>query len=225
VTRRNDRAHQPSEPDLGEPPAEADALPRSLAGAELEDARYSNEGRPGRDAAGLNAFGCRFEGIDVSEASLRRVRLRDSLIHGGSLANADATEASFVRTELRGVRATGVTLTRAKLVDVTFAECRLDFSSVRSASLERVRFEGCRMEEADLSGVSALDVVFEGCDLTRASLAEVRFERCEMVGCSLDGIGNPERLRDVGMPWQDVLRSAATLAAGIGVRILEDEAV
>jgi uncharacterized protein YjbI with pentapeptide repeats len=130
-----------------------------------------------------------------------------------------------VRTELRGVRATGVTLTRAKLVDVTFAECRLDFSSVRSASLERVRFEGCRMEEADLSGVSALDVVFEGCDLTRASLAEVRFERCEMVGCSLDGIGNPERLRDVGMPWQDVLRSAATLATGIGVRILEDEAV
>lgn len=225
VTRRNDRARRPSEPDLGEPPAEADAFPRNLAGAELEDARYSNEDRPGRDAAGLTAFGCRFDAIDLSETSVRRARLRDSLIQGGSLANADATEASFARTELRGVRATGVTLTRAKLVDVTFAECRLDFSSLRSASLERARFEGCRMEDADLSGVSALDVVFEWCDLTRTSLAEARFERCEMIGCSLDGVGNPERLRDVGIPWDDVVRSAATLAAGIGVRILEDGAV
>lgn len=222
MTRRNDRAHTPSAPDLSEPPDRVEPLPGGLAGAELEDARYAGDDRSGGDAGGMSALGCAFDDIDLSETALRRVRLRDCVLKGGSLANADATEASLTRVELRGVRATGVTLARAKLVDVTFVECRLDFTSLRSASLERVRFEGCRMEEADLGGLSALDVVFHWSDLTRASLAEARFERCEMIGCALDGLGNPERLRDVGMRWDDVLGSAATLATGLGVRILEE---
>lgn len=44
-----------------------------------------------------------------------------------------------------------------------------------------------------------------------------------MRGCELDGVGNPEQLRGIVMPWPDIVRSAAVLAEGVGIRVLDDE--
>jgi hypothetical protein len=79
------------------------------------------------------------------------------------------------------------------------------------------------MEEADFYGAAVTSVAFVSCDLTKASIAEATFGRCEMRDCELNGIGNAERLRGVAIPWPDIVRSAAVLAEGVGVDILEDD--
>ena len=79
------------------------------------------------------------------------------------------------------------------------------------------------MEEADLYKATLTSVAFLACDLTNASLAEAIFHRGEMRDCELNGVGNPEQLRGVAMPRPDIIRSAAVLASGVGVRILEDD--
>jgi hypothetical protein len=44
-----------------------------------------------------------------------------------------------------------------------------------------------------------------------------------MRGCDLDSLKSPERLRGVGMPVEDVLRSAVVLARGLDVRIVDTD--
>jgi uncharacterized protein YjbI with pentapeptide repeats len=174
-------------------------------------------------ANGGSVTDARFSDIDVGGDLLRRASLRDVVIEDGDGANADASEATFTRVEIRRVRLTGVALGGTRLQDVVFVDCRLDLASLRTARLERVRFDDWRMEEVDLYGATMSSTVFSGCELTRASLAGASFSRSEMRGCTLDGVSNAERLRGVAMPWADVLRSAAVLADGLGIRVVDEE--
>jgi len=145
------------------------------------------------------------------------------VIDKGDWANADASEATLSRVEVRDVRMTGVVLAGSRINDAVFVRCRLNMSSFRFATLDGVRFEDCLMEEADLYRATLTSAAFMTCDLMGANLAEAKFERSEMRGCALDGVGNPERLTGVAMPWPDIVRSAGILAAGVGVRIIDGE--
>ncbi len=220
--RSNSRPIEPSPPDLADEDGPAERLPEALTDLELEERTFSGDAA-GRDASGVRLIGCRLEDVELSGALLRRASLRDVLVAGGSWANVDAPDAGFTRVELRSVRATGAGFAGAKLTDMTFADCRLDLSSFRFATLDRVRFERCRMGEADLYGANLSSVVFESCTLARATLSEARFERSEMRDCDLEGIVDPTRLRDVGMLWGDIVRNAAVFAGGIGIRLLADD--
>jgi uncharacterized protein YjbI with pentapeptide repeats len=213
---------EPSPPDLPEDLARR-ALPDGLAGVELTAFAFDGDEAAGPDATAIEVAECSFSRVDLSGVGLRRASIRDCLVEGGSWANVDATEAVLRRLRVRGVRLTGATFVRARLEDVVFVDCRMDFASLRFAELERVRFEDCRLEDADLYRARLSNVVFASCSLVRASIAEATFERSEMRDCDLTSLGNAERLRNVGIPWTDVLRNAATLAQGLGVRILDDD--
>ena len=177
----------------------------------------------GRDAHGLQLIESRVQEVDLARAVLRRATLRDVVITGGDWANIDAPETIIRRVELRGLRLTGAVLAAAKIQDACFIQCRLDLCSLRFATLDRARFEDCRMEEADFYEAALNSVAFVDCDLSRATLAKATFQRCEMRGCELSGINGADRLRGVTMPWLDILRSAAVLADGVGVRILDED--
>jgi uncharacterized protein YjbI with pentapeptide repeats len=177
----------------------------------------------GRDATALTSTEGRLEDVVLSEATARRMTLRDVAVDRGAWANVDASEATLTRVELRGVRLTGAVFAGATLDDVRFVACRLDLSSFRFARMEGVRFEECRLEEADLYKATMTASAFMSCDLTRGNLAEATFQAYAMHGCELQGARNPERLRGVAMPWPDVVRSAAVLATGVGVGILDED--
>lgn len=217
---KSERPREPSPPDL--PDVLSSDIPAELRAVEVREQHLVGSGLSGRDATSLQLIESRIEDVDLSGAILRRVSIRDTVIDGGDWANADASEATLTRVELRGLRLTGAVLAGAQIKDATFVECRLDLSSFRSAQLDGVRFDNCRMEEADLYQAALTSVAFWTCDLTKATLAKATFHRCEMRDCELNGVGNPEQLRGVAMPWPDIVRSAAVLALGVGVRIQDD---
>jgi uncharacterized protein YjbI with pentapeptide repeats len=186
-------------------------LEQHLMGLDLSD----------RNGEGVQLAECRVENVDLSGATLRRSSMRDVVVDGGSWANVDVTEATLQRIELRNVRLTGAVLAGVSLRDMSFVDCRMDLSAIRFGRLERVRFENCRMEEIDLYEAKLSSVIFAGCALTNASLAKATFASCEMYECDLDGIGNPEQLRGVGMPWPDIVRSARVLAAAAGIHVVD----
>ena len=186
-------------------------LEQHLMGLDLSD----------RNGEGVQLVECRAENVDLSGAVLRRSSMRDVVVDGGSWANVDVTEATLQRIELRNVRLTGAVLAGVSLRDMSFVDCRMDLSAIRFGRLERVRFENCRMEEIDLYEAKLSSVIFAGCALTNASLAKATFASCEMYECDLDGIGNPEQLRGVGMPWPDIVRSARVLAAAAGIHVVD----
>jgi uncharacterized protein YjbI with pentapeptide repeats len=65
-------------------------------------------------------------------------------------------------------------------------------------------------------------VRFERSPLTGASLAGAVMKDVELRGCDLENVTGAAALRGARMPWNDVLASAATLAAALGIAIAED---
>jgi uncharacterized protein YjbI with pentapeptide repeats len=66
-------------------------------------------------------------------------------------------------------------------------------------------------------------VRFDDCDLSEIDLTGAAFADCEMRGCTLDGLRGADRLRGVAMAWEDIVASAGTFAAALGVRALDDD--
>ncbi len=158
---------------------------------------------------------------DLTGRGLRALELTDVRVEGADWANLRAPRASWTRVELRGVRLTGGELAEALLRDVTFVDCRVDLTGLRSARLERVRFDGCRLEELDLYGSKLVDVRFERCELREATFSGARLERCAISRCDLSGLRGAESLAGVRMTWDDVLANAPVFALALGVEIAD----
>jgi uncharacterized protein YjbI with pentapeptide repeats len=219
--RRIKRPVAPATPDVTDELGILAEAPLDLRGVQILGQQLVGLELSERNGEGVQLLECRAENVDLSGAALRHASMRDLVVDGGSWANGDFTEATLQRVELRNVRLTGAVLAGVSLRDVSFADCRMDLAAIRFGRLERVRFQSCRMDEIDLYEAKLSSVVFAGCGLTNASLAKATFASCEMHECDLDGVGNPEQLRGVGMPWPDIVRSAAVLAAAAGVHVVD----
>jgi uncharacterized protein YjbI with pentapeptide repeats len=193
----------------------------SLAGLALEAAALDRADFAGQTSSEVRVDGCRLTHAEFSESNMNHVLLQDVVVSGGSWANVRVREMRMRRASFTGVRLTGATLSAAAIEDVLFTDCRIDLASFRSAKLTRVRFERCRLDEVDFGGAKLASVAFVDSTLVRALWTDATLSRCEMRGTDLTGAGNPERLRGVRMPWQDVLASAAVLAAAVGIEIVE----
>ena len=146
----------------------------------------------------------------------------DCELVGCDLANVVARGAAMRRVELRTARLTGLAWTEGELQDVAFRDCRADLASFADTRLLRVVFEGCVLREADLQGASLQSVRFQDCDLSGADLTGAHMTRCELRGCVLDGLKGVASLRGAAMPWPDVVGAAGTLAAALGIAVIED---
>ncbi len=78
------------------------------------------------------------------------------------------------------------------------------------------------MEESDFYETQLRSVMFSDLDLSGVTLTGATFAESEMRGCDLSSAHRPERLRGVRMPWSDVIRTTAELAAGIGIEVLDE---
>ena len=67
-----------------------------------------------------------------------------------------------------------------------------------------------------------MSVLFERCPLVGATLSEATLDRVELRGCDLEGLKGAERLRGARMPWPDIVASAGTFAATLGI-VASDE--
>jgi uncharacterized protein YjbI with pentapeptide repeats len=160
---------------------------------------------------------------ELADHTLSEGRLTDLRFVRGSLANADLTCCDVRRVELSGCRATGSTFAEASIADVVFAECRLDLASFRFATLERVVFRDCRLEEADFYRARLSSVLFERSPLTGATYSEASIDRVELRGCDIADLKGAERLRGARMPWVDIVASAGTFAATLGIVPSDEE--
>ncbi|HST25702.1 MAG TPA: pentapeptide repeat-containing protein [Gaiellaceae bacterium] len=212
----------PSPPDLPETLEPLERPPAELRGVKLQERLLVSLDLSGRTGHDLRIVESRLERVDLSDAAMRGLSLRDVAVHEGSWAGLAAESARLERVELHGVRMTGASFPNGSFRDVVFVDCLLDLANFRFCELTDARFERCRLEESDLYEAKLLSVMFAECDLTGVSLAGAVFERAEMRGCRLAAVGNPDRLRGVRMPLADAVAAADVLAAAAGIEIVED---
>jgi uncharacterized protein YjbI with pentapeptide repeats len=133
--------------------------------------------------------------LDLSEAKLRGLRLRD--VEGGDVnaVNGDWRGAELNRVSFEGARLTGLDLGEARLEEAHFKSCKLDYANFRHAVVEHVTFEDCVLANADFQGARIYAARFSGCqlgaaDFTKAELAHVDFRGSELaLAGSVLGLG------------------------------------
>jgi len=137
----------------------------------------------------------RLRELDLSEAKLRSLRLRD--VEGGDVnaVNGDWRGAELNRISFEAARLTGLDLGEARLEEVHFKSCKLDYANFRHAVVEHVTFEDCVLANADFQGARIYAVRFSSCqlgaaDFTKAELAHVDFRGSELaLAGSVLGLG------------------------------------
>ena len=218
-----DRIRDPELPRV--PPAlEAHADVRLDHEAELVEAEVRDLAAPALQARHLSFRKSRLTGWTLDGARLARPELRDVVLAHCSLSAVQTREASVARVVFDGCRMTGVGWAEATLEDVVFRGCQLDLASFGAATLRRVVFEDCVLREAELQDAGADQVQFLGCDLTGASFRRARFARSVLRGCRLEAIAGVEGLRGTALPWPELVGLAGTLAAALGIGVLDEEA-
>ncbi len=196
--------------------------------AELEDATtYEDVELGDEDFSGLRMHsvdwrGGRLTNVDLSDAELQGGGLTDVQLDRCALTNVRARGAAMRRTNLTESSITGLTWSDGLLFDSVLEDCRGDFASLRFSKIERTLFRRCRLDELDLHRAQLTSVVFEDCDLTGADFSQARFNRCEVLGCKMERIQGVADLRGVAMRWSDILGLAGTLAATLGLSIVDE---
>ena len=218
------RSSGPPEPDRPDIPAELRVLGADLdlSSGPFECVGVEHLDLARRDVTSLQLEQSRLRQVVLDLATLASARIQDVHVKGGSWANTLAIGTTLHRVEFEAVRMTGVNFAEAVLRDVRFVGCRIDLASFRFCRLERVRFEHCQLTESDFYGAKIDSVVFADSDLGRAILAEATFTGSEMRGCSVTGAVNPDRLRGVGMRWDDIVAAAGELARATGVHVIDE---
>jgi len=133
----------------------------------------------GLSLEGADVTGCRFEGIDLTEASLRGARLTDCRFERCEMTLVDLTDATLHDVEMVACRLQGVAFEATARdpfgLSVTYRDCDLGLASFRDLDMRACRFEGGRMREAflvdcDLRAVPLRDLDATGAEIRRCDL-------------------------------------------------------
>jgi uncharacterized protein YjbI with pentapeptide repeats len=176
----------------------------------------------GHSARGVEIVRSRFTDADLGAAQLRGLRLSDCEVVTSNLANLVAIDGTLERCAFSACRLTGFSWP-GTLEEVRFSDCRIDLAAFGHARFRRAVFEGCLLADADFRDARFDSVAFHRCDLTTATFSGARFERSEIRGCTLDGIRGVDGLHGAALDWEDVVGLAGSMAAALGIRVVEDD--
>ena len=202
-----------------------DQIGGALARIDAEG-RYQNVHVTGADfsrvaAAHVEIVAARLERVDLAEAHLPGVVVRDVAIDRGDWSNVVAYQAHLTRSTLHGVRLTGAQIIDSGLSDVVFEDAKLDLAVFRSSRLRRVEFRGCNLARADFANASIGGATFIDCDLAGAQFSQAKAEGARFSHCQLDGIGGVTSLRGASMSNDDLVLLTRVFAKALGIEIVD----
>jgi uncharacterized protein YjbI with pentapeptide repeats len=164
----------------------------------------------------------RLSGLALAATHAPGLKLIDVVLRDCDLSNVDGREGSLHRVEVRQSRLVGFGLAGGiaqdlRVVESTLTLASFSFARLRNVIFDRVKLTDASFMEAQLERVEFVDCELDGCDFRSAKLKD-----CAIRGTSLEGVLGVESMNGLRMPWPDILGSAATLAAALGITVESD---
>jgi uncharacterized protein YjbI with pentapeptide repeats len=183
-------------------------------------------------AEGQTSEPVRARRIRVTESELRGIAIEadnapglqfsDVVLRGCDLSNIDGREGSLRRVEIHESRLVGFGLAAGTIQDLRVIDSTLALASLAFSRLYNVVFDHVDLTEASFMEARLESVAFIDCKLAGADFRGATQKGCAIRGTPLDGILGTNWLKGVVMPWADVLASAPTLAAALGIIVEQD---
>lgn len=160
-------------------------------------------------------------GVQIDAPAAPGLRLRDVVLRGCDLSNADGREGSLRRVEIHDSRLMGFGLAGGDVQDLRVLDSSLALGTLAFSRLKDVIFERVDLTETSFMQAQLERVAFIDCRLAGTDFRAAKLNGCTIRGTSLEGVIGIESLRGVSMRWVDVLESAGALAAALGIHIDE----
>jgi uncharacterized protein YjbI with pentapeptide repeats len=222
VANRRERppADAPKAPLVDDVPDEGVALDPDESG-ELADARIVDV--VGDELDDLELVRCVVEGVRLTARSARRIRLVDVVLRDCELSGVDLGEASHRRVRFERCRAEGLDAGLVRAADVVVVDSKLTGAGLRMSGWERARFDGCDLRETEWAESTLQRVEFASCDLTGADVSRVRMEAVRFRSTRLDGVKGARALGGATIDALQVIPVALSVFADLGIRVADDE--
>ena len=183
--------------------------------AELADARVV--GVAGEDLDDVALVRCVVEGVRLTAASARRVRLTDVVLRDCELSGLDLQEARLRRVRIERCRATGLEGGALHAADVAVVDTKLADAGLRMTEWERVAFVGVEATGVDWTAASLRGASFVGCDLSGAVLSRCRMDEVTFRASGLDDLVGARALAGAVVDGPQLVPVALALFADLGI--------
>lgn len=179
---------------------------QDLSGLDLSQLNFS--GLSFREAVldETQLAGCKFDGADLTDASLAKATLSDATFQKANLENADFTEVIASGTRWAAANVTSTEFGGAKLAKADFKGCKGRQSGFAGCDLAGANFEDCELDQPDFTGASlaggnfrnavlpdagfyeilAPDANFEGAHILRGRFSDAQLMNSNFKGCVMD---------------------------------------
>jgi uncharacterized protein YjbI with pentapeptide repeats len=127
--------------------------------------------------------GINLRDADLHNANLRNIKLRDSYLRHTNFSLSDLRGANLSDSYLDGANFSNANLGNANLSSAELIGAFLMNADLSGANLRYADFSHSILHSANLTGVD-----LRNADLTAASLIEARFEKANLTGCRIYGV-------------------------------------
>lgn len=210
-------------------PASDELEPAELPGGgevreiDLAEALVDHAGREAVTTTRVAIEESELRAVALGEGTVNDFLIRDTRLRGCDLSNVAARRGEIRRVASVESKLIGFALIEGELGDARFEGGSAMLSSFAHAKLRRVEFHGVNLREAVFVSAELDSVLFQDCDLTGADFRGAQLRNCVIRGSSLDGVSGVESMRGLAMPWPELLDSAGTMAAALGISVDEEE--
>ena len=111
-----------------------------------------------------------FRKVDLSQAPLMSVSLKEVVLDGSNFKKADLSKANLSYSSLRQTNLKLVNFTKAILTEVNFSKSCLTQAIFVEAHLEKANFQSAILHEVNFQSAYLAQTNFAGADLTKAKL-------------------------------------------------------
>ncbi|QBI21615.1 pentapeptide repeat-containing protein [Egibacter rhizosphaerae] len=186
-----------------------------------EQVRFDRADWRGVEAAHVEIDAVAFEDVDLTAARLPSARLTDVRLTSSDATNADLDHGTLLRVEIERTKLLGVDCAGAFLTDVRFVDCKLTLASFRFARLRRVEFVDCDLRQATFQGCDLRRTAFAGCELGEVEFSHSTHETTDLRGSRLIDLRGVDALRGAIVDSAQLVDLAPSLAAGVGLRVVD----
>jgi uncharacterized protein YjbI with pentapeptide repeats len=160
---------------------------------------------------------CRADGLQ-----LRRARFAEALVADLQATTIDLAESVWRDSLVTGGRIGAAVASNAKLMRVRFRGVKLDFLNLRGATLQDVVFQDCLLGEVDATDARLTDVDFSGSRVDILGVRNATLARVDLSRAALQTLSGLEHLRGAIVSAAQLTDLAPLLADHLGIVVNPD---
>jgi len=120
---------------------------------------------------------CNFSNSDLSDVNFAECLFVDCDFSNAKLNNSSFKDVSFTNCKLMGLH---FDYCNKFLLEFSFKECILNFSSFYKLDIKNTTFQNCKLEEVEFVEANLSNSIFQDCDLSQAIFENTILEKADL---------------------------------------------